>query len=494
LATITFGNRAETQLNAIGRLGWAVWRTLTSVKFAVLQISVLVVAGVIGAVMKQIPAAALHDPAGYAQQMVLIHQAYDPLTILGFNVGPGMVDVFQHLGLFEIFSAPWFVFLLTLLVVSIIVCTLDRTPDLWRKERLVRVVQAPPFYDMRLDNRATFSALDEAALADVRSVLRRSRFRVREQRVAEPAGADVINLYGDKNQYFRLATLFTHLGLILFLAAAAITTAFGFETVVFLGNGQTAPVQPVGTPGNLLVKNVDFQAPMRADGSFADFATDLAVYQDGVQVARKTIRVNDPLEFDGYAFHQNTFGPAEDMVIHDPTGALVWDGPILLDGALAGKPQGFMTIPGSDVGLLLVLDNTDAGNPVLAVTGITATPQANGTNIVFIDGLGLGQASDPALTANYSVTWTDATAYTGMVIKRDPGQGLVWLAYLSLITGLLLTFYFPRRRFWARYEGGRLQLAMLADRYVSTEREFAKLVDTIATRVGASAAMSTPET
>ena len=494
MATITLGDRAEPQLNPIGRLGWAVWRTLTSVKFAVLQISVLVVAGVIGAVMKQIPAAALHDPAGYAQQIAIIHQAYDPLTILGVNVGPAMVDVFQHLGLFEIFSAPWFVFLLTLLVVSIIVCTLDRTPDLWRKERLVRVVQAPPFYDMRLDNRATLSALDEAALADVRSVLRRSRFRVREQRVAEPAGADVINLYGDKNQYFRLATLFTHLGLILFLAAAAITTAFGFETVVFLGNGQTAPVQPVGTPGNLLVKNVDFQAPMRADGSFADFATDLAVYQDGVQVARKTIRVNDPLEFGGYAFHQNTFGPAEDMVIHDPSGALVWDGPILLDGALAGKPQGFMTIPGSDVGLLLVLDDTAAGDPVLAVTGITATPQPDGTNIVFIDGLGLGQASDPALTANYSVTWTDATAYTGMVIKRDPGQGLVWLAYLSLITGLLLTFYFPRRRFWARYEGGRLQLAMLADRYVSTEREFAKLVDTIAARVGTSAAMSTPET
>ncbi|HEY5489004.1 MAG TPA: cytochrome c biogenesis protein ResB, partial [Candidatus Limnocylindrales bacterium] len=297
-----------------------------------------------------------------------------------------------------------------------------------------------------------------------------------------------------KNQYFKLTTLFTHLGLILFLAAAAITTAFGFETVVFLGNGQTAPVQPVGTPGNLVVKSVDFQAPMRADGSFADFTTDLAVYQDGVQVARKTIRVNDPLEFDGYAFHQNTFGPAEDMVIRDPTGALVWDGPVLLDGALAGKPQGFMTIPGSDIGLLLVLDNTDAGDPVLAVTGITTTPQADGTNIAFLDGLGLGQSSDPAFTANYSVTWTDATAYTGMVIKRDPGQGLVWLAYLSLITGLILTFYFPRRRFWARYEGGRLQLAMLADRYVSTDREFANLLDAIGARTGASAQLSTPET
>jgi len=70
------------------------------------------------------------------------------------------------------------------------------------------------------------------------------------------------------------------------------------------------------------------------------------------------------------------------------------------------------------------------------------------------------------------------------------GQGLVWLAYLSLITGLVLTFYFPRRRFWARYENGKLQLAMLADRYVDAEREFGRLVDDISARTGAVAQRS----
>src|SRR3954466_8583085 len=157
----------------------AVWRTLTNVKFAVLQISILAVAGVFGAVLKQVPSFALHDPSAYADQMSQIHAAYDPLSILGLKVGRVMVDAFDRLGLFRVFSAPWFVFLLTLLVVSITVCTLDRTPDLWRKARLVRAVQAPPFYDLRMDNRARFSAVDEAALGDLKSVLRRSRFRVR---------------------------------------------------------------------------------------------------------------------------------------------------------------------------------------------------------------------------------------------------------------------------------------------------------------------------
>lgn len=481
MATVTLGSqRADTQLNLLSRLGMAIWRTLTSVKFAVLQISILAVAGVVGAVMIQIQPFALHDPSGYASEMAKIHAAYDG------TLSAPVVDVMQRLGLFQVFAAPWFVFLLTLLVVSIVVCTIDRVPDLWRKERLVRPVQAPPFYDLRMDNRAQFVDVSETALPVVMSVLRRSRYRVREQRVAAAAGADVINIYGDKNQYFKLATLFTHLGLILFLGAAALTTAFGFETVVFLGKGQTAPVQSVGTADNLLVKNVDFEAPQRADGSFANFSTDLAVYRNGVEVARKTIEVNDPLEYDGYAFHQNTFGPAETLQITDPSGALVWDGPVLLDGALAGKPQGFMTIPGSDMGLLLVLDRSDDGAAVLALTGITQDVAAGKTDIAFLNGLGVGQTSPPASTAGYTITWSDAGAYTGMVIKRDPGQGLVWVAYLSLITGLVLTFYFPRRRFWARFENGKLQMALLADRYVDTEREFDRLVETISSRTGGS--------
>jgi cytochrome c biogenesis protein len=484
LATIILGRHtADSQLNPLGRLGWAVWRTLTSVKFAVLQISVLAVAGVIGAVLRQLPSFALHDPGAYADQMAQIHVAYDPLSVLGVRIGPPMVDLFERLGFFRVFSAPWFVLLLTLLVVSIVVCTLDRTPDLWRKERLVRVAMPPPFFDTRLDERARFDGVPDTAPADVQAILRGHRFRVRHERVAEPAGADIVHVYGDKNQYFKLATLFTHLGLILFLAAAAITTGLGFETVVFLGDGQTAPVQAVGTTDNLLVKNLRFDAPTRPDGSFADFTTDVAVFQNGKEVARKTIRVNDPLEFGGYVFHQNTFGPAETLAIRDPSGALVWDGPVLMTGALAGKPQGFLTIPGSSIGLLLVLDRTDANVPVLAVTGLTADAAGGSTNLVFLDGLGIGQSTDPRSTAGYSVTWSAPGAYTGMVIKRDPGQGLVWLAYLSLMIGLSLSFYFPRRRVWARLEAGKLQLAMLGDRYVDTEREFGKLLDELADRL-----------
>ena len=92
-----------------------------------------------------------------------------------------------------------------------------------------------------------------------------------------------------------MATLLTHLGLITFLLAAAVTSRFGFAAPIVIATGETSTVQPIGTPNLLVVKNLGFNAPLLPDGTFADFTTDLAVYQDGDEIARKTIHVNDPL-------------------------------------------------------------------------------------------------------------------------------------------------------------------------------------------------------
>jgi cytochrome c biogenesis protein len=455
----TRSRRPAAAGDPFARLGRAAWRTLTNVRFAVLQICVLVVSGLIGTMVRQIPAFALKDPAAYANELSDLHRRYDPVSIVGLNIGPGMVDLFDRLGFFRIFSAPWFSLLMTLLVVSIVVCTLDRTPKLWRGVRQVRPTQPAPFFDLRLPERARYEGIDLAA-GDLRTIFRGRRFKVRE--TVDPEDPTVRHVYGDRNQYFKMATLLTHLGLILFLAGGAVTGAFGFETVLFVGNGQTAPVQPVGTPHNLLVKNLGFEAPRRADGTFEDFRTTLAVYQDGREI---------------------TFGPAADLEIRDASGQLVWTGPVLLAGELAGLPQGFLTIPGSPIGLLAVLSRDSAGAGTLALIGLAAD-ETGESRAVFREALQVGASSDPGTTAGYRITWKKADAFTGMVVKDDPGQGLIWIAYVSLILGLLLSFYFPRRRVWARISEGRVEVALLADRYVDASREFGSLLADIGARTG----------
>src|SRR5664279_2618674 len=213
---------------------------------------ILVIIGLVGMTVAQLPSFAFRTPADYIAQMEVIHAKYDPA------IGAGAVAILERLQIFNIFSAWWFSTLLVLLVTSIIVCTLNRTPKLWRTSAEIRVVQPDPFYDPILPDRAVVAGVD---LAAVRTALRRSHLHIREETVG-----DVRYLYGDRHRWTKLATLISHLGLILFLVAAAVTSRFGFESGILLTNGASSPVQAIGTPGLLVAKSFGFADPTAADG------------------------------------------------------------------------------------------------------------------------------------------------------------------------------------------------------------------------------------
>src|SRR5436190_23327352 len=191
--------------NAVARAGAATWDLLTAVNFAVLPIIVAGSLAAVGMVVRQLPSSAFQSVSDHADQMSLIHARYDP------TLGSAVVDLLERLQVFQIFRSTWFSASLVLLLVSIVVCTLDRTPRLWRQSHEIRVVQPDAFFDPRLPDRAAVSGMGQA---DVASLLRRHRFTVR---VADLDGARYV--YGDRNQYTKMATLLTHLGLILFLVA-----------------------------------------------------------------------------------------------------------------------------------------------------------------------------------------------------------------------------------------------------------------------------------
>jgi cytochrome c biogenesis protein len=467
----------------LARLGAAAWRLLIDVRFAVVLITLLALTGLVGLLVRQFRVTAVDDPARYAIELADVDRLWSSMTPFGLPLGPTLVDVFDRLGLFTVFSSPWFLLLMSVLTLSIVCCTLDRTPRLWRSVREVRVEQPEGFFDPRLEHRAQLPVAGTAdPVSAIAAAVRSRSFRVRRSVSADGATSWI---YGDRNQYNKLATLLTHAGLVLFLIAGAVTVASGFETMVFVGEGQTAPVQRVGTPGNLMLKVLDFEAPRREDGSFADFATDLAVYREGAEVARQTIRVNDPLRFDGFTFHQNTFGPAVDLVIRDGSGGLAWSGPVILAGQLAGLPQGFLTIPGTDVGLVVVLDAAADGSPRVVLQGVgRAAADGRPSETRFLATLPVGASTDPAISLDHEISVARVGSWTGIVVKNDPGQPLIWIAFALLITGLVLTFYFPRRRAWARIEDGRVALAFIADRTVDRDREFEGLRARVAKALG----------
>jgi len=95
-----------TPTMGLARIGAALWRLLTDVRFAVLLITLLALSGLVGMLIRQFPITAADDPARYAAELATMHAAWDSLP-----AGSFIVDSFDTLGLFSVFSTPWFLLL-----------------------------------------------------------------------------------------------------------------------------------------------------------------------------------------------------------------------------------------------------------------------------------------------------------------------------------------------------------------------------------------------
>jgi cytochrome c biogenesis protein len=473
VATLTAERPAVRPLPGLAaRAGMALWRLFTSVNFAVVQIIVLGLLAVVGMTVRQLPGFAFRSAADYASEMDRLRAIYVPAF------GTGVVDAMERLQLFHVFSSTWFGLGLVVLVVSIVICTLDRTPRLWRQAAFVRVRQPDAYFDPRLPDRVSISPGPGLTVEAVRGALRRRRFAVR----VEAAADGTTWIYGDRNRWTKLATLVSHLGLILFLIAGLVTARLGDEQGLVVADGDTLSVQPIGTPGLLLVQNLGFAAPGLETGSPTDFTTDLAVYRDGQLLARKTIRVNDPLEVAGYTFHQNGFGPAPDVEVSDTaSGSVLWSGPVPLTDATGGLPSGALPVPGRDIGLQLLLSRDTAGVGTLIVVPYVATGINPDGTARTVDGfpVALTAGETSAMEGlGLTVSLQHVSDYTLLIAERDPGAPLVWLAFAALITGLVITFYLPRHRIWTRLgPDGQLDLVARADRQADVDRDLTAVVD-----------------
>jgi len=135
-------------------------------------------------------------------------------------------------------------------------------------------------------------------------------------------------------------------------------------------------------------------------------------------------------------------------------------------------------------GLLVVLPYQSAG------TNPDGTDNVQGLQPV---ALAQGEATVPPGT-DFSVELRGFSDYTLLIAKRDPGQGIVWAAFLFLIAGIVITFWMPRRRVWGRLDAdGRLAMVVRADRYVDVTREFGRvLADLVAARRAGTAPAEPP--
>ena len=125
--------------------------------------------------------------------------------------------------------------------------------------------------------------------------------------------------------------------------------------------------------------------------------------------------------------------------------------------------------------LELLLAKGEGGVAELTVIGARA-PSGDqiGPQILFGAVLNTGDgyfAADPGI----GIEFRRPSSYIGLIAKRDPGQGLIWLGAILLVVGISVSLLRPRRRIWARYDATTVRLAVVGgDPYA--EDECARLV------------------
>ncbi len=461
-------------IGATGWLRWA-WRTLTSMRAALILLFLLAVAAIPGSTFPQ---------RGTNTVEVSQYIARNPTW------GP----ILDRLGMFDVFAAPWFAAIYLLLMVSLAGCVIPRARLHWRAMRA-----QPPAAPSRLSRLPEHRTLElDGSPADVltaaETVLRARRWRVRRE--VAPSGEST--WVAAETGYLReTGNLLFHLALLALLVAVAAGGMFGAKGQVIVREGSafsnTLTQYDSFSPGRLFkadrlvpftVHLDQFRATYQEDGmqrgAPRDFAADV-VYSTGPGTAERkaTIGVNEPLAIDGTKVFLVGHGYAPTFVIKDATGK------VLLDDSVVFLPQdgnftsdGVIKIPDAtpQIGFTGVFLPTAERDPVRG--GFSSFPAPLRPEVflsVWRGDLGLDKGTPQSVyrldTSSMerlglkdlkpgqiwtlpdglgTLTFTGVSEYATFNVASDPGSGWALAAAVLAIVGLSLSLFVRRRRLWVR--------------------------------------------
>jgi cytochrome c biogenesis protein len=267
------------------------WKFLASVKLAIFVLILLAGSSIIGTIVEQ--------KAEPATNIALLAKFF------GDSAAPTVYNIFAKMGFMDMYGSWWFTSFLAIFCVNLIVCSIDRIPRTWR------VIQMPqkPMSDngiksLPIKKELTFNSSLNAAKDEFLNSMKASRYRVFE--ATEP---DSVRLYSQKGKYARLAVYVVHLSIILIFLGAIVGVRFGFKGYLNLPEGRSSdtayesPTQPI--PLGFRIK-CNWYDTLYYEGidTPREFQSELVIIEDGREVMKKVIEVNDPLKYKGITFFQ----------------------------------------------------------------------------------------------------------------------------------------------------------------------------------------------
>jgi cytochrome c biogenesis protein len=457
----------------VGWLRWG-WRQLTSMRTALILLFLLALGSIPGSVLPQQGA----DPAA-VQQYYAAHPALAPWL--------------NHLGLFNVFAAPWFAAIYLLLFTSLVGCVVPRT------FKLAGAARTPPPRAprnlARLPHSSTYTSElpPQDAVESAVSVLGAQRFRLRRS----AAGAGEHWVSAEKGYLREAGNLLFHLSLLGVLVSIAVGGLFGYKADKLLVEGQTFadttsaldefhPGRLVSgsdlAPFTLTLNNfkASYLTSGESRGQPADFDADVTyAASPGATPGSYHIRINDPLSVDSVKVYLIGHGYAPEFKVTGADGKVAYQeatpfipantGTFLSDGVIKAPDAslGFMGVfvpTAISAGGTLESIFPAADNPAVSLIGYSGNLGMNSgasQSVYQLDTTGMTKISgsphllEPGQTwqlpgGKGSVTFVGVKQWVSLAITYDPGQMPALVCGILALAGLLLSFFVRRRRVFVR--------------------------------------------
>ncbi len=298
---------------------------LGSMNLAIILLVAVALASIIGTVLQQ-------------------NQPYGDYLL---KFGPFWFEVFRSLGLYNVYSSPWFLAILGFLVVSTSTCVMRNAPGMLRELRSFRMhAQEESLRGIPEHAEWDLPAGVEAAAGAGRQSLIEAGFRVREER-----RADGLLIAGRKGAMQRLGYIFTHVAIVIILLGGVLDSRIWLGLRELTGSlevetrnvplSEVSPKShvpasnpsfrgnvniPEGQQSSVLFLNVrdgyvvqelpfavevkDFRIEHYINGMPKSYESDIVIHdpdRPGQPIAQ-TIAVNKPMLYNGYAIYQASFG------------------------------------------------------------------------------------------------------------------------------------------------------------------------------------------
>ena len=413
-----------------------VWLTLSSIKTGVILIILVVIFSAAGTVILQRP---ITDPED-------IQRAYSP----------AMLRFLDAVGLTDVFHARWFVTLMILVSLSIIAASVQRFPNAWRffsrpykspDENFRRVLATQAH--IPISNEEEGLAAAERALKHLgwksEHIVRTSSF----------------SLFSERHRISEMAVYIVHASLLLIFLGGIVDALYGWKGFLMLNPG-TASNQIELKNG--ATKTVPFSIRCDSageetypDGSPKKYWSKLAVVDNGKEVTRKEIVVNDPLVYQGVRFYQASYGRTgklDKLVVSvtpkaGSTGApqeisLSMNETVSLDADTKVQLAEFIPDYVVQDGHVYARSN-DVVNPAAHLI-VTSAKTNKVVNVWFPEIPDISEnASSPYILEPKDLK---TGVFTGLEVSHEPGQWAVWGGVVLMAIGLTFVFYVVHTRFW----------------------------------------------